>query len=341
MKHLASTAVVLGTLATGAFAQSFTSPAGLSSTEGNAFFFASTNRRYMGIDATNTSQVATIKSFALRRDKGSSSTAGASTVDLTLTIGETNMAAVYSEMDRNFLPGKRTVVFPKTNVNWPDWGGASTTPAPFDFKVSLTTTYLYVGLSSGNALVWDLKLENGTNTGNYFDRDFTFYTTGTSTVLGSGCSGYSLSTNFQSNGPAMPKFGMRLRAGVTNAPASSPVTLSVGLADANATIPGFCTTLHAVPVAMLPMGVADTSGRVYDAYFNTPYDMALNGFNLYTQAFSISGASLALSNGRKDVMPTVTTTLGHDACYLWSSLTTTPNNSTVFTGGSILAEFGY
>ncbi|MCA8957821.1 MAG: hypothetical protein KDC87_17225, partial [Planctomycetes bacterium] len=76
-----------------AIAQSFTSPAGLSSTEGNASFFASTNRRYMGIDASNTTQVATIKSFAMRRDKNSTSSAGASTVDLTLAIGETNMAA--------------------------------------------------------------------------------------------------------------------------------------------------------------------------------------------------------------------------------------------------------
>ncbi|MCB9869612.1 MAG: hypothetical protein H6837_07125 [Planctomycetes bacterium] len=339
MQHLPSSIAVL-LLCGSAIAQSFTSPAGLSSTEGNASFFASTNRRYMGIDASNTTQVATIKSFAMRRDKNSTSSAGASTVDLTLAIGETNMAAVYSEMDLNFLPGKRTVVFPKLNVSWPDWNAASTTPAPFDFKVSLVTNYVYVGPSSNNALVWDLTLENGTNTGNVFDRDFTFYSTGVSTVLGTGCSGYSLSTNFQSNGPAMPKYGMRLRAGVTSAPASAPVALSIALADANATIPGFCTTVHAVPLAILPIGVANASGRVYDGYFNVAYDMSLNGFTMYTQAYSISGATLSLSNGRKDVMPTSTATTGAEACYLYSSTATSPNNGTIFTGGSIIVEYG-
>ncbi|MCB9872527.1 MAG: hypothetical protein H6837_21930, partial [Planctomycetes bacterium] len=304
MNPITPTSLALSLLASTGFAQSFTSPAGLSSTEGNAVFYASTNRRYMGIDATNTNQVATIKSFGLRRDKGVASTAGASTVDLTLTIGETNMGVVYSEFDKNFLPGKSTLVFPKKNVNWPDWSLPSTTPAPFDFTVSLVTTYVYVGPSSKNALVWDLKLENGTNTGNLLDRDYTSYSSGASTALGSGCSGFSLTAYMRSNGAGMPNYGMRLLAGVTNAPASTPVALSIALTDANATIPGICTTVHALPIAILPLGVSDTSGTLYDVYYQTKYDMALNGINLISQAFASSGGALTLSNGRNTAMPT-------------------------------------
>lgn len=75
-------------------------------------------------------------------------------------------------------------------------------------------------------------------------------------------------------------------------------------------------------------------------YYQTKYDMALNGINLISQAFASSGGALTLSNGRNTAMPTSSATTGHDACYLWSSLTTSPNRSTVFTGGSILVEFG-
>lgn len=322
-----------------ATAQSFTSPAGLSSIEGNTRFYTYTNRRYMGIDASNTHVVATIRSFALRRDKGAPISGGASTADLTLTLGETNMATVYSEMDRNFLPGKRTLVFPKKNVNWPDWSLPATTPAPFDVRISLLTTYAYNG-PNGNALVWDLTLENATNTDNWCDRAITTDYPGSSQVIGTGCFGFSLTTMMRSNGPGMPNFGMRLQAGVTSAPVSTPVALSIALTDANCSVPVLCTTLRALPLAVFPLGVSDASGTVYDCYFQTKYNVTANGLSLVTQAFAEDRGTLRLSNARSSTMPTSAETTGYEACYLFSSLTNVPNTSPVITGGSIVVEFG-
>ncbi len=313
----------------------FTSPKGLDTTEGNTLFFASTNRVYQGIDASNLKTVAVLKKFAMRRDMGSASSGGASTVDATLTIGETNMGIVHSNPVRNFSV-KKTLVFPTKNIIWPDWGAASPTPAPFDFQIPFATTYIYLGV---NALVWDLKLQNGTNTGNRFDRDFTFYTTGGKASLSPGCSGFTLAQVMESNGPALTNYGMRLKAGVTNAPPSAPVSLSLAVVDANLTVPGFCAKLHALPLVILPIGVSNASGQVFNCYWNVPFAASLNGFTLITQAFSSLGGGLVLSNGVSSTMPTNAATAGHEAGYVWHSLAGNPNGF-VFHGGSIVVQFG-
>jgi hypothetical protein len=333
------TAVVLAFAACTHFvpsqATTFTSPKGLSSTEGNTLFYASTNRVYQGIDATHKGTVWVMKEFAMRRDKVTASTAGASTVDATLTIGETNMTIVHSDPTRNFSV-KKTLVFPKKNINWPDWSLASPTPAPFDFKIPFSTSYIYLGL---NALVWDLTLENGTNTGNKFDRHFTFYKTGTTALLSAGCASFAHTAVLESNGPALANYGMRLKAGIKGGPPAAPVSISLAVADANATVPGWCAKLHAIPLAILPIGVANSTGQVFNCYWNFPFDVSMNGFSLITQAFSVSGGGLVLSGGRTSIMATNAATTGDEAGYVWHTLGRDPNGF-VFHGGSIVVQFG-
>jgi hypothetical protein len=315
--------------------QSFTSPKGLGSTEGNTLFYASTNRVYQGIDATNRGTVAVIKTFAMRRDKVTASTAGASRVDATLTVGETNMTVVHSDDTRNFSV-KKTLVFPKKNINWPDWGGASPTPAPFDFKIPFSTNYIYLG---ANALVWSLVLENGTNRGNKFDRDYTFYKTGTTKLLSAGCASFAHTAVMESNGPGMKSYGMRLKAGITGGPAAAPVSLSLAVADANLKLPFFCATLHALPLAILPVGVTTGAGQIFNCYWNVPFDAALNGLALFTQGFSVQASGLLLTGGRHSTMITNATTAGHDAGYVWHTYGANTNGY-VFHGGSIVVQFG-
>ncbi len=313
----------------------FTSPKGLAATEGNTLFYASTNRVYQGIDATHKGTVRVIKEFAMRRDKVTASTPGASTVDATLTIGETNMTMVHSDPTRNFSV-KKTLVFPKKNINWPDWSTPSSTPAPFDFKIPFVTNYIYLGRYS---LVWNLTLENGTNTGNKFDRDYTMYKSGTSALLSPGCASFAHGAVMESNGPAMTNYGMRLKAGVTGGPPSAPVSMSLAVADANYSLPAFCAKVHAIPLVVLPMGVAGSTGRVFNCYWNIPFDAALNGFSMVTQAFSVLGGGLVLSGGRTSMMATNGATTGHEAGYVWHSKTAI-SNGYVFHGGSIVVQFG-
>lgn len=322
-------------LLTASVAQGVTSPKGLDSTEGNAFFFASTNRRYQSIDNTHKGSVLSIKSFHMRRDKSRTSRSGASTVDFTLDMGEADMSVVCSDFDCNYLRGTRKNVFPRMNVSWPDWGAASPTPAPFDFGVTLNAPFLHLGI---NALVWDLTLQNGTNSGNIFDRDYTFYTSGSGTTLGPGCSGFNLNTQMQSNGPGGGNYGMRFRAYCTNAPPSTAIGWSLALTDSNLTIPGFCAKVHALPLLVLPLGMSNSTGRVGALYYQTAYSASLNGLTLVSQAFGDNSGSIALSNGQSATMPTNPATTGHEACYLWKSLTRSTNF--VFYGGSILARLG-
>jgi hypothetical protein len=247
-------------------------------------------------------------------------------------------------MDLNYVPASRTTVFPKQQVNWPDWGTTSPTPLAFDFRVTLPNPYAYLGTS---ALIWDLVLENGTYTSHNFDRQYTSATTATPTVLGTGCTvtgqtlPFLLTQQAQSNGPSFPAYGMRLRSGCTRAPANAPVALSLALTDANLNLgAAFCSTVHAIPLVTIPNGSANASGTVSDMYYNFPYDAALQGVKFVTQAFASDNGALVLSNGRAATMPTTFPASGESSAYIWCSLTTVPNAGTVLHGGNILAELG-
>lgn len=323
------------TTTTAAQVTSYTFPKGFNTTAGNASFFGGTDRRYMGIDNTHQALVAQFKTFALRR-KGSSATAAITTsADVTLELGESEMDVVYSEMDRNYIPNSRTMVFPTQTVNW-TLPAVAAAPAPFDVKISLATPYLYLGLKP---LVWDLKLEKVPSTFS-IDRDFTFYSSGSSVNLGAGCSSFDLNSVMETNGPALPQHGMRLRVSMRSAPASVPVSLSIATSDANATVPGFCAKVHAIPLLALPMGMSSSTGQVFNHYFNAPYTASFQGLSLVTQAYAPGTTGLALSTGESSTMPSSTQTNGHESLYIWAPLSRVPNNGTAFTGGSILVQMG-
>lgn len=323
------------------------SPAGLLSTEGNATFYLGTNRRYQGIDNTHSGKVMVLKSFSLRRNGTTSTANTAGNVDVTLDIGLANMGIMFGEMDKNHLTGTRKNVFNKTGVAFPNWGGSTTNPpAKFDFVVPFTTTFLYLGK---NALIWDLVLKNGP-TGGQVDRDYVFYKSQTASSLGGGCtvtgqtSPFSHTMSLQNNGAAMPNFGMRLVAGASNGPKNSPLLLSLAASDSNLTVPGWCSKVHAVPLAMVPLSKTDASGQLLNHFLGGPYSATAAGFRICSQLFGLDAGqvgSIALSNGRIGNIP-LPPNGGHEAAYIWCSLSTTPNGSNyIFYGGSIIAQFAY
>jgi len=323
------------------------SPKGLLTTEGNAAFALSTNRRYQGIDNTHSGNVMVIKEFAMRRNGTGNSASTAGTVDVTLDMGLANMGVMFGEMDKNHLTGTRKNVFKKTGVNFPNWGGPTTSPpAKFDFIVPFTSTFIYLGK---NALLWDLTLKNGPRSGSV-DRDYVFYKSTTGSALGTGCTATGQVSTFnhtmalQSNGAAMPRFGVRIVVGASNGPKSTGLLLSLAVADSNFTVPGWCSKVHAVPLAIAPLTKTDATGLLRNHFLSGPYSLGTSGIKIVSQLFAVDTGqvgSIALSNGRSGSIP-VPPTGGHEAAYIWSSAATTPNSSSyVFSGGSIIARFGY
>ncbi|MHC4514136.1 MAG: hypothetical protein ACYTGW_11660 [Planctomycetota bacterium] len=329
-------------------AQSFvTSPKGMLNKTGNNRFNVSTNRRYQIVDNTHAGTVLRIKSFAMRRSLVGTSTKTAHTVDITLDMGEANFGVLTLLPDQNYLPNTRKNVIKKKNVNFPDWSTIVTKPpAPFDFVVPLDTTFVYLGKSS---LLWDLKLENATGSGGIqWDRDYVAASSVTATGLGSGCvatgqaSSFGHTMRMQNNGAPLKNFGMHLRARADRAPLKTSVLLSVALSDSNLTIPGWCASVRAVPLVIVPLGVSDVNGTVPDVFFSAPYTKGVESQKIVTQLFAVDAGhvgGIALSNGSQATMPLPPTTgIGHESCYMWHRLPGTPSGISL--GGSMVVRFG-
>ena len=177
-----------------------------------------------------------------------------------------------------------------------------------------------------------------------------FYNSATGAVLGTGCTATGQTSPFthtmalQNNGPAMPKFGVRLVAGASNGPKNTALLLSLAVTDSNLTIPGWCSKVHAVPLAIAPLTKTDANGSLLNHFLGGPYNGNLTGVPVVSQLFGLDTGqigSIALSNGRTARIPAAPTG-GHSAAYIWCPTTTTPNSSSyVFFGGSIIARFGY
>lgn len=317
----------------------YTSPAGLASTEGNGSFLVSTDRRYQCIDASHMDEALILRSIAWRRDQRYASRGGASTVDLSLNMGEVNMVAVSSRMDFNYSASSRTQVHPLRTVNWPDWSQVVPSPAPFDMQVPFAAPFSY----SGNlALVWDLNTQRGSNPWNFFDQDITPPVTGRQIALGNGkgCDDFALQLEMQSNGEAMQQYGMRMVMAATGAPPAAPVSLGLALQSFRVTLPGICGDLFLVPDLILPLGISDNAGQTPTTSLNLAYDKQYEGTPLVGQAFAPHNGALELSTGWQVTMPASTEKQGHEACFLWCPLATSPQEGKVFFGGGIIAQLG-
>jgi hypothetical protein len=340
-------------LAAAASAQStVTSPRGYDAIEGEQTFFhftTSSDRRFQQIDATHVTNAFLVNSLGWRRNgTGGGTAALPRTMDLEVTMGITDMTVVSAEFDPNYLPGSRQIVFTKKQVSMPDWTGAPSSPAPFDFVVALDTPFPYTG-SLG--LVIDFTYENavvqGGSGGVSVDRAYVGALTSTGSLLGTGCvatgrsSAFSHTMRLENNGPNAPRFGMRLRADGANAPSGAPVLLNIDFADQNLNIPGVCTTLHASPSLSVLLGVSSATGAVAQTSLSFPHTPSFLGATVVTQLVAPDAGAGAipavLSNGRSATMPNDPAT-SNDCLYHWASLTST--SGTLFFGGGMALQLG-
>jgi hypothetical protein len=326
-----------------------TSPKGLASVEGNATFLHwGANRRFQQIDATHRGTPMVIKSLGFRRQgTGGGTNALARTFDMAIVMSHADFGRIDGTFDNNYLDAPVSV-FTKKSVNFPDWTTAPVTPpAPFDFVVPFDSAWPYTGV---NALLFDFTIENPSVTsGATMDRDFVSPASGTGVLIaGSGCTAtgrtavFAQTVSLENGGPALPNYGMRINFTATNAPAGAGVLAFVDVVDSNLTVPGLCTTLHALPTLLLVVGTASPTGALPEVSYSFPYDVSLQTGVLFSQLFALDagqpGIPVVLSTARRSTMPSSTATTGHECMYHWATLPATSGSNTI--GGGAVAQLG-
>ncbi len=324
--------------------QSFTSPAGMATVEGNASFASfGVDRRIQNIDATDlvTPRVA-IRGLRMRRD-GAAGGFAARTFTFSIDMGVGNFAARQTLFANNYLGAPTNVFTPKT-VSMPDWTSRpSVAPAPFDFIAAPFDTPFNYLPNGTDALIWDFTHSASTDTQLVsLDRHYFGYTSGgTSTVLGAGCVVGANTNPFTHTNALLHDAGagtMGLLPGVTFGPASTPLFLTLDFVDANLNLPGWCGTLHAVGALTLNLGVTNATGAFPAAPISFPANPTIVGATVLTQAIAFDPGQpafpFAFSNARRATMPPYI-----PAAYLWAAPTAT--TSFVYAGGCMVGEFLY
>ncbi|MCC6671607.1 MAG: hypothetical protein IT458_11130 [Planctomycetes bacterium] len=313
-----TTSLLLAT-ALAAQATPFTSPAGLLTTDGSSnhdyILFKYNKLRWQQLDETSVGQTATVVTkIAWRRDAVLATNAAyaARSIDLTLILSDAvKPVAVSPEFDNNYA-GTPTTVFTTKTVNLPDWTQKpAASPANFDFVVTLDTPWPYLGQKP---FLWEVRADNNTAAGTNYGNDFHSVTGSTATsnsgvALGTGCvatgqtSAMLLSASLWNH-----VIRFRMSAGVSRAPATTPVVLFIDAANASLPIPGLCGTLYALPTVQLPLGISSSTGTVSTIQIdNIPYAQSAIGQKLYSQAVALDAGQanlpVVVSNGRENTFP--------------------------------------
>jgi hypothetical protein len=355
-KLAAGAAFLLGLPALAA-AQTFTSPSGYDSVEGagrHAHVLASTTAlSWQQIDSTTRSASArTLTSIAWRRD-GTTATNAAFAArvveNLTVRLAHSSLAAISVDLDQNYKDTP-AVVFGPRNVNAPDWRNQPASPAPFDFKLTFDTPWVYNGRDD---LLWEVRADKVTPAptalANYpFDfqpASGSFRTTLRGTSVGTGCTATG-QTRSMVLATLMHNTSARfeLQASFNFGPANAPAVLFLDVQDANLTVPGLCAAVRATPLVLLPLGAGSPTGAVASSWLRTlPYIPSLVGANLWLQAAALdtgrTGIRLALSQGKRQTLPATPAVPNVGRVYTYTTegctLTQEPQP------GGVIAQFEY
>lgn len=326
-----------------------TTPVGFNATEGNQVFFNFAGaRRLQSIDASQSAAAAVWTRFSMRRDGASATSASyaARTCDVQVTLGPASLGVISADLSQNLVGS--TVVYARRSTNMPDWTTApGAPPAAFDFNLTLDAPYTH----AGGAFVWEV--ENGVatvTTQTVVDRQYNAYGTSSGALIAGsvGCiatgrtTAFGHTTAFRNGGAITGAFGMHLQVAATNAPSTAPVLLSIDTVDSALSVPFLCTTLHAQPTLLLPLGTSSATGAVPAQHITFAHSPNLVGSSLVTQLVSIDAGQqapflpIALSNGRTTTMPADPTVVCSPACYGFATPPAT--TGTLFFGGCIIVE---
>jgi hypothetical protein len=302
------------------------SPAATAAAEGtssNAFPWTSTTpRRYLQVhgDLGNAPRVITRLSF--RVDAAAQTYVGTRTHDIELYMGE-GVPALQPRFrfDDNYV-GPRTLVIPRTTVTFGPQG-QSQLPGPSAFTgmdLVLVTPFHWSGTTS---LVWEVVYHGQVGAtglvGTYSncDAEQGTLTWGPSSLTGTGCIASGQSLAMAHTLSCCDVAGtLLMNATVFAAPADAPCLLALGIADPALALPGLCSLARTDASLVIPIGAADTTGRITTdhpaaATFILPNVLA--GLLLRSQVLALDAArpdpiGVCLSDGRAVSVPASDTT---------------------------------
>jgi hypothetical protein len=332
-----------------AISAQFTSPAGYLTTEGSSnhdyILFRYNDLRWQQLDATSVNtQPTVVTRISWRRDGTSANdpTWTARTIDIGVYLAHSVMPGAISETyDANYLTPPLNA-FVSRPVNLPDWTQQpATPPAPWNLAIQLDQPWVYNG---NDPFLWELRITNN-NTASDYGNDFqsipgSTQAVNSGTTIGTGCVATGQTTAMALAGSFQNQF-VRMRAAytVSRAPAMAPTYLFLDRVNSNLQLPGLCTTLVAMPVLAVAMGLADANGGATLAVDNIPHAGSV-GVTLYAQAAAIdpgqTGLPLALSNGRSNAFPaTPATPATVTRVYGYRLTPTSMRAPSVWTGGIV------
>ena len=247
----------------------------------------------------------TFTGLAWRRDAATTTTMPARTVDLEMFMGEGNLATMATTFASSYSSPPQ-LVFTRKAVNLPDRSTRPDfQPAPWDINVALDTPFAYSGVQD---LFYEIVIHTSSlpTSGSYLSDTYSpTQLTAAFTSSGTGCT--------TSNGV------MKLRAtitsstttnawaaswAITDAPASAPTSLLVGLTNPNQAVPGLCEQLYTDAALFVASGTSSSAGSIIrpSPALSVPYNPALVGFTLTAQAGALdatqtAGIPVAASNG--------------------------------------------
>ncbi|MCA8969438.1 MAG: hypothetical protein KDC95_06630 [Planctomycetes bacterium] len=307
-------------------AQSFTSPSGLASTDGSGAFVhvlgAAPKLRMQQIDSSNKSTTArTLTSLAFRRDAAlaTSTDFGARVLEnLSITMSHAQLSTISRDFDANYKD-KPVIVFAPKNVNTPDWSSKpATAVAPFDFKLTFDTPWIYNGTDD---LLFEVSIEKVTSAPTVLTsmpcdlqkQTGSFATSLRGATFGTGCIAGGQTTRFVL-ATQMHNTSARfvVQASANFGPKKSAALLMLDFVDQNISAPGVCAVVHALPTLILPLGTTSDNGAIAATRESgLPYVPSAIGASLYFQAWAIdatqSGIGIAFSQGQRQTIPSTPT----------------------------------
>jgi hypothetical protein len=307
-----SIAAMLALAAAAAAQSTFTSPRALGAAEGNdwwSFMFGHPIARWQQIDGTQRgAPIANINRIELRQDgiTGSQS-AVARNVDLEIVMAHTDYATSVTLYATNYRT-PATVVFTKKPVSLPAWTSVPpSTPAPWTLAFPFDAGFNYNGTQD---LLWETRVDNSSLAAfATYPQDFHANRTlnyVNASLTGNGCT--TANGLFQSNPLGYTDAAaLFLQYEVFGAPSTTPVTLLVGASDPNQAIPGLCANLRSSMNVLVGIGTSGATGVLVNTPLRVTWNAAYSSATLYTQMVALdptqSGLPLALSQGRREVMP--------------------------------------
>ncbi len=322
-----------------------TVPVGFEKKWGGVPFYhwaSAAGRTMQVVDNSNTTPFAAIKQLSFRRHNATSSgTPG--TADVEVTMSQANWGMLDTRFAEQEKARNAKVVCKMKQINLPDWT-AMPKDMSFDFPIKFDAPWVYLGrgLPGTEALVWTVRYKNSTAGTHVLDRAFGAYKYTAGTVIGSGCSGYSHYLRFWNTGPHSANDGMHMEVAGASGPKSSPTLMFFDLKDAQMTVPGLCSTLHALPVVVFPVGGTDAMGVLSHRYLQLPYIQGIEGWTIFTQLLSLdttqTGLPFSVSNANTLTIPVNASVKGDSACYAWAQgvgATTAIGNFWFFSGAPV------